>query len=496
MRMHHSRPLPSYGRPHNKNGSDDGAAASAGPTSHDGSYKAKEEEGGGGGGHGVVSAARTLQPFSTTAFESPGMMAASLRFPFTSAQWQELERQALIYKYMMASAPVPPDLLMPICRHFSDNAAAAPLSALGRSSCFNLRFSSGMDPEPGRCRRTDGKKWRCSRDAAPDQKYCERHMHRGRPRSRKPVELHLRAGINNIDGKKWRSAPITPPETPSPCLTNISSNNTTSNHQLSGLLCRSDFKASPFDNLLPLASYKESRGVDWMMKGETVPIAASNQQWPQLMYSKANASAFRQPYEGDSSLNSYSNFGVGEGPEAPHQNDQCFLFLNPEIASLGEPSSPEQQRTPRQFIDAWSTSARPNTGSKSSICTDGKLPPSALTLSMPGGNVSNEDRDQIQMGLGVNASSSWTTSPLGGPLAEVLRPSLAHGCCGGGGGGSSGKISSCGGGGLNLMSVRWGTSGDIAGSPRATTDSSRSEVLQQTLASVSDGSGGSSSPAF
>ena len=37
-----------------------------------------------------------------------------------------------------------------------------------------------MDPELGRCRRTDGKKWRCSKDVVPDQKYCERHMHRGR----------------------------------------------------------------------------------------------------------------------------------------------------------------------------------------------------------------------------------------------------------------------------------------------------------------------------
>jgi len=45
-----------------------------------------------------------------------------------------------------------------------------------------------MDPEPGRCRRTDGKKWRCSKNVVPDQKYCERHMHRGRQRSRKPVE--------------------------------------------------------------------------------------------------------------------------------------------------------------------------------------------------------------------------------------------------------------------------------------------------------------------
>lgn len=52
--------------------------------------------------------------------------------------------------------------------------------------CYDFRNS--MEPEPGRCRRTDGKKWRCSRDVVPDQKYCERHMHRGRNRSRKPVE--------------------------------------------------------------------------------------------------------------------------------------------------------------------------------------------------------------------------------------------------------------------------------------------------------------------
>ncbi|CAL0329604.1 unnamed protein product [Lupinus luteus] len=55
-----------------------------------------------------------------------------------------------------------------------------------RSQSFD--FGSMMDPEPRRCRRTDGKKWRCSRNVVPDQKYCERHMHRGCNRSRKHVE--------------------------------------------------------------------------------------------------------------------------------------------------------------------------------------------------------------------------------------------------------------------------------------------------------------------
>ena len=48
--------------------------------------------------------------------------------------------------------------------------------------------NADSDPEPGRCRRTDGKKWRCSKEAMADHKYCERHINRNRHRSRKPVE--------------------------------------------------------------------------------------------------------------------------------------------------------------------------------------------------------------------------------------------------------------------------------------------------------------------
>lgn len=37
---------------------------------------------------------------------------------FTVAQWQELEHQALIFKYLKAGLPVPPDLLAPIQKSF------------------------------------------------------------------------------------------------------------------------------------------------------------------------------------------------------------------------------------------------------------------------------------------------------------------------------------------------------------------------------------------
>ncbi|KAJ0968760.1 hypothetical protein J5N97_021637 [Dioscorea zingiberensis] len=112
-------------------------------------------------------------------FQSQGVLRG---FPFTLGQWQELQRQALIFKHFMASVPVPPDLLLP-----SSSPAHLVFNNEGERRCY--KFSAGGDPEPGRCRRTDGKKWRCSRDVSPGMKYCERHVHRGRPRSRKPVEL-------------------------------------------------------------------------------------------------------------------------------------------------------------------------------------------------------------------------------------------------------------------------------------------------------------------
>ncbi|CAN6372372.1 unnamed protein product [Urochloa humidicola] len=106
-----------------------------------------------------------------------------VRGPFTPTQWMELEHQALIYKHFAVNVPVPSSLLLPIRRSVN------PWNGLGSSSLgwTPFRPTSG-DAEPRRCRRTDGKKWRCSRDAIDDQKYCERHLKRNCHRSRKHVE--------------------------------------------------------------------------------------------------------------------------------------------------------------------------------------------------------------------------------------------------------------------------------------------------------------------
>ncbi|WJX43701.1 hypothetical protein P8452_30765 [Trifolium repens] len=117
--------------------------------------------------------------------------AAASASPFTVSQWQELEHQALIFKYMVAGLPVPPDLVLPIqtTSFHSNNFFHHPIPTLSYCSFYGKK----VDPEPGRCRRTDGKKWRCAKEAYPDSKYCERHMHRGRNRSRKPVESQTMA---------------------------------------------------------------------------------------------------------------------------------------------------------------------------------------------------------------------------------------------------------------------------------------------------------------
>ncbi|XP_047323750.1 growth-regulating factor 3-like [Impatiens glandulifera] len=105
--------------------------------------------------------------------------------PFTPSQLQELEHQALIYKYMVAGAPVSSELLIPILQSLD---SSSPRFFHHSSVGYSSNFGKKLDPDLGRCKRTDGKKWRCSKDATPDSKYCERHMNKGRNRSRKLVE--------------------------------------------------------------------------------------------------------------------------------------------------------------------------------------------------------------------------------------------------------------------------------------------------------------------
>ncbi|XP_062146631.1 growth-regulating factor 10-like isoform X2 [Alnus glutinosa] len=106
---------------------------------------------------------------------------------FTIFQLQELQLQTLIYKHMGAGLPVPYHLLLPIWKSV-ESSLVGPNGVLPPVYTSYNRIMMDSGPEPGRCRRTDGKKWRCSNEPVPQKKYCERHMQRGRQRSRKLVE--------------------------------------------------------------------------------------------------------------------------------------------------------------------------------------------------------------------------------------------------------------------------------------------------------------------
>ncbi|WOK95593.1 growth-regulating factor 7-like isoform X3 [Canna indica] len=153
--------------------------------------------------------------------ENMDRVLARIRGPFTPSQRLELERQALIYKCIVENVAIPPSLLISMGRSLGP-AGFPPFSAgyFGSSTLgWGQGYSGGNDdPEPGRCRRTDGKKWRCSRDAVVDQKYCERHMNRGRHRSRKHVE-----------GRTGRAAKVIPATAPSRSAPAVSSGGISSN---------------------------------------------------------------------------------------------------------------------------------------------------------------------------------------------------------------------------------------------------------------------------
>ncbi|XP_039046599.1 growth-regulating factor 8-like isoform X1 [Hibiscus syriacus] len=332
-----------------------------------------------------------------------GEMAAPVnaRVPFTAAQWQELERQTMIFKYMMASVPVPAELLLPVTRN-SSNAMKGSLE---------LGFSSNSsDPEPWRCRRTDGKKWRCSRDVAPDQKYCERHSHKSRPRSRKPVELPNHS--SNNDHK-------------SHTLNNMASDGTKQVHQ-------TPYFTSHNDAHLFTSSFDQSRCLEWFVKGETtVPFASnSNTEWQQFKAQGTN-------YGGNAAEHRQLNL------QAQHLNEQFSLGLTSLGGALNLNQAHSQET--RAFIDAWSTADREvvemdGIGSK-------KLPLSSLTLSMSAGNIENiqeeDDENSHEMGgfgfMGLATDNvralrpspqmadtiSWMGSSPGGPLAEALCLGIA-----------------------------------------------------------------------
>ncbi|ONK74567.1 uncharacterized protein A4U43_C03F7760 [Asparagus officinalis] len=115
--------------------------------------------------------------------------------PFSPSQIIVLQQQIAILRCIETKVPIPSELLislgkLPLPKRSSTISSELLASKTSAAGFFQLGFMRYPDPEPGRCRRTDGKKWRCSRVAVANHKYCDKHINRGRHRSRKLVEGH------------------------------------------------------------------------------------------------------------------------------------------------------------------------------------------------------------------------------------------------------------------------------------------------------------------
>ncbi|KAK6146518.1 hypothetical protein DH2020_020387 [Rehmannia glutinosa] len=341
---------------------------------------------------------QTARSFQNNPFRASGgsMMGVSGKAVFTASQMQELERQKMIHKYILASIPVPPQLLLP-------------LSSLSQcnTSGLDLRFSSsGSDPEPWRCKRTDGKKWRCSRDVAPDQKYCERHAHKSKPRSRKHVEISTSTNYSH-------QSLILPANNTQPLQSSSS--------QLPTM-------ASP-------TSFDQTRCIELFMRGGSSVSTCKQQQWQQIKdnntdHSKNNnVSSVYQPQNYEDKQQGF--FMSLNDPYIPDTSrlENHHNQLNSNILD----SKMDRTQTTRHFIDAWDK----DIGFSESLSK--KFSPSSsssLTLSMSGGENNYENGD-LGIGMMINSDrdsdgilkSQWlnpvswmnsSSSPPGGPLGEAL----------------------------------------------------------------------------
>ncbi|WCJ26652.1 growth-regulating factor 8 [Euphorbia peplus] len=380
-----------------------------------------------------VVASKSLQPFCS----SEMTQCLSRRVPFTVAQWQELERQNIIYRYLMASVPVPAELLIPILRtqtqpqtHSNSN-TSSPQSNVSKGSLeLGISSSGNSDPEPWRCKRTDGKKWRCSRDVAPDQKYCERHSHKSRPRSRKPVELHSDLSMANHAHS----------------YANLLGQNQNLNQKSLFRSQATNSSFSIFSSSSAMVSvpspYDQPRNLEWFLKGETVPITStnSNEEWHPLRSETTKSDDKMYHFRESQHLDSNSYAGLRSTSSHPLQthrlNDNCSLLLSANSASLSPRNQTQAQET-RHFLDVWSSSMRDSCSSVSGIvgnnddgCEKGLLKASSLSLSMAGSD-ENENGEASSFGCGLRQPGpggggqwmnhgSWMGSTPGGPLAEAL----------------------------------------------------------------------------
>ncbi|CAL4935715.1 unnamed protein product [Urochloa decumbens] len=419
---------------------------------------------------------------------------ARVRGPFTPSQWIELEHQALIYKYLAANSPIPHSLLVPIRRSIASS--PYPPSYFGTSTLgwgsFQLGYTGNADLEPGRCRRTDGKKWRCSRDAVADQKYCERHMNRGRHRSRKHVEGQPGHAAKAMSVAVAAAAATQPAALAASGAGASAAGLTASQHHQpvkSYAAGATDPCSLQYNRELV---NKQTESVNMQDSDNLSMVTSTNTRNPGCLFpfSKQN-----NPFEVTSSMPEYGLVSSDSLMSSPHSSLENVNLLSSQSLNENQSSASLQHfvdwpRTPAQGGLSWadtedmqaqrsqvSISAPMASSELSSASTSPiheKLMLSPLKLSReysPIGLSIAASRDEVSQ-LEANWATMFRDSSMGGPLGEVLTKN------------GNAEAKNCLSGPLNLLTDCWDSSPGMESSPVG--------VLQKTtFGSVSSSTGSS-----
>ncbi|XP_072971425.1 growth-regulating factor 6-like isoform X2 [Typha angustifolia] len=415
-----------------------------------------------------------------------------VRGPFTPTQWIELEHQALIYKYIVANVPIPSSLLTPLRR--SINSYGFPPSSAGYFGSgtwgwgsFHLGYSGNGDPEPGRCRRTDGKKWRCSRDAVADQKYCERHMNRGRHRSRKHVE--------GQSGHAAKAVPVIATSQSASSLTGgrSSTNLPASEQQTKNLATNmTDPCPAQFNRIM----MNKENVKDHVQDSQNLSLLTSTT--PKSIDTPFPTSKLHNPFE---ETNSKADIGHISSNSFVNSPKNCSEHMN--FIPSSEFNEQPESHSLRHFIDDWPKNHSDCSAVTWPMVEEMHSDRTQLSISVP---IASSDfsssssspyhekqtlsplrlsrgLDSIQMGLGVGSSpsdqqASWLPifrgASMGGPLGEALTNTNAP----------KDENKNCSASSLNFLKDRWDLSLPLESSPTG--------VLQKTTFGSLSSSTGSS----
>ncbi|CAG7882521.1 unnamed protein product [Brassica rapa] len=299
------------------------------------------------------------------------------RPPFTPTQWQELEHQALIYKYMVSGVPVPPELIFSIRRSLDSSLVSRllPHQSIGWG-CYQMGLGRKPDPEPGRCRRTDGKKWRCSREAHPDSKYCEKHMHRGRNRAKKALDQNQTIAPSTSPSLSFpnKDNPISPtlssssssfidtysrfgvgssnsrgyfnnhsPDYPYPSSCSPKQQQTLE-HASALSLHQNKSSISQFNVLASETDHKDIRHFQGIGERTFFPEASKSFQESPYHHQEALATAMNDPYHGSSS-DHHHTYSSSSSSRHHHQQQQHFVLG---ADDFNKPTRTVFSNTPRQ----------------------------------------------------------------------------------------------------------------------------------------------------